>query len=278
MKKHRLFSADRKREKKRQAERRARSRAKTNRSKSTRTAKSKPKNKGLYVYGIKSNGKYGRLNAAERGEMYYKQGKFLGIHGQEPTERDIEDFRAFLKEEIKVHYVPRIQDLENTQTLSRSMAYHDLQESGGEPQTDYVDYYDLVNEYARLETFLNDVTSLPKGVDDWYDSVSDLYGEETENLDDYENSEESVDFVDLDETTERAQALDVWTIMRRMKELYPEIAQSDELASETFRQIEALIDEENYSVEEITFMIINRYEKIKSEAQTRYETMREFDE
>lgn len=284
---NRLFSADRKREKQKQLER---MRIKREKEKTKRKAGRNPRK---YEYGIKRDGTYGRLNAADRGYNDFMSGKFTNGKSV-PTSKDIRNLKEFIKSQMP-EFKQRVQTLKEHfgRNINASPAFWELEQSGGE-NIDLAmdDYSDLIGEFFRIHKFMNDRTSTPQGVDEYYhefdDGLSQFDIDESVEEVARKLSDELEDFVETDTTPEEleetikdvqksvdawdkmqddgkhgeeiAKDKDKWTILHRIKSMYPEIGANNTIASEILRKIEQIMSESKYSIDDITMMIIRDVE------------------
>lgn len=286
--KNRLFSADRKAEKAKQRERnrqrklreRENQRQKKLKEKSRKPVKSSRNvDTKTYQYGIKRNGKYGRLNAAERADYNFTQGTFFGERGKEPTARDISDMKALLREKFSERD-KRVQEFVDAGVNPmESMALFELKESGDDNGFEnMVDYYDLISVYANIQKYLNDETSSLSGYGAWYERLFEQDGDVTYyDSDEFEGSSEFYDESDYDggANTDRVSMGDIYKLIREMKKAFPELALNDAFISENFHYAVYLASQ-GMTYDEIRDTIADTFIDASNSAKKAEDNMRNF--
>lgn len=183
-------------------------------------------------YGRKFSGKWGKLNAAERGHLNLMQGIYNKKDVKKISKSEIKDLKALVKtiaEAVAGRYDAIIEaGLQSPATL-------DLEQSGGYINYESNDPFELLTEYTRGMSFLEDETSTVEGAEDFSKEVA----------------------VDADK----------WTILKRLKDIDPTLQVNKGYASMVLHEIEFIIQEQRYTVDEITSMMIDRLQVLKSMAE-----------
>ena len=187
-------------------------------------------NKG--EYGIKFSGRRGRLNAAERAHRRLMQGIYNKKDVSKISKDEIKDLKALVKmmaQEVSGRYDAIID------AGIKSPATIELEETGGKINYKTNDPFDLLTEYNRAKSFLDDETSTPEGAEEF-------------------NKEVAAD-------------ADKWIILKRLKEIDKTLQVNKGYASAVLHEIEAYIQEQRYTIDEITSMMMDRLQTIKDMAE-----------
>ena len=194
-------------------------------------------------YGIKRNGKFGRLSSVERAEMNIQRG--LYDESKKVTAQMQKDLDNLFKEIIKQV---------NTQ-LAQLREYE--KETGRKSPSMMIDIYtnpktneQKILEILRGKEFLQEETSTVQGTKDFFDEL--------------ENSGAEIP----DEVAEHD---DRWTILRRLADLYPNYSQS-----ELLDMIDEYMAENAFSVDQITEMILTKLESQKEDINDFEENAKKF--
>lgn len=183
-------------------------------------------------YGIKRNGKFGRLSSAERAEMNIQRG--LYNESKKVTAQMQKDLDNLFRE---------IRKQVNSQ-LAQLREYE--KETGRQSPSIMTDIYtnpktndQKMLEILRGKEFLQEETSTVQGTKDFFDEL--------------ENE-------DIEIPDEIAKHDDRWTIFRRLAELYPNYSQS-----ELLDMIDEYMVENAFSVDQITEMMLAKLESQKED-------------
>lgn len=193
-------------------------------------------------YGLKFSGKWGKLNAAERGHLNLMQGIYNKKDVKKISKSEIKDLKALVK--VIAEAVAGRYDAIMAEGL-QTPATMDLEESGGYINYESDDPFDLLTEYNRGKSFLDDETSTTEGAEEF-------------------NKEVAVD-------------ADKWTILKRLKDIDPTLQVNKGYASMVLHEIEFIIQEQRYTVDEITAMMIDRLQVLKSMAEEAAKGIEPFD-
>ena len=188
-------------------------------------------------YGIKRNGKFGKLSAAERAELNIQKG--LYDNPEKITKQMQKDLDALLKEtrESVNQKLKALQKYaEQTGRESPSMI----------PKIETPkDIQGKIREIARGKIFETEETSTVEGTENFFENVGDDVDEIFEDIES--------EYTDAGEPP----IIDRWAIMRRITQLYPEYTQS-----EILDMVDYLVGTSNLlDNDDITHIIIEHIEK-----------------
>lgn len=211
------------------------------------------KKKSLFsggLYGQKSNGKWGKLNAGEIIERALQDG--VDYSRLDKSQRDaVQNYYNETRERINNEF-DVLQNYLND-TGAYSAAYEDFLTSGDglsempETKLSAKTFDDILREFMRAAIFENDETHTPDGVESFYNDFSDYYdGDEPE--------------IDLNEK---------WTYLRRLQAWNPSIIEDLGGISQALDEIESQMINGVNMDERITG-IINDYEEKRADKIRKY--------
>lgn len=183
-------------------------------------------------YGIKRNGKFGRLSSAERAEMNIQRG--LYDESKKVTaqmQKDLDNLFKEIRNEVNKRLAQLRQYEQETGRQSPSM----MTDIYTNPKTNEK----KILEILRGKEFLQEETSTVQGTKDFFDEL--------------ENSGAEI-------PDEVAKHDDRWTIFRRLADLYPNYSQS-----ELLDMIDEYMAENAFTVDQITEMILAKLESQKED-------------
>lgn len=193
-------------------------------------------------YGIKSSGKWGRLNPTERG--IYERGRAEGKTLKEIQQSVIESANpsGMTLEELK-REVRRLQRTVNRyanqlreyriETNVESPALKALEESGGNISAAGNDYDKLLKEYTRANIFLSDPTHTVKGTKEFFKDI--------------------------------AISSDAWAIVDRLAKADPRVYASKENTYKVKEAVDIQIEKQMYSKDEIYEILLPQLDSILGE-------------